>query len=281
METRFTVLLIELGVGIAIEIALFIAILMVVRRSAKRMESLADEFQRRALPTLAAAQELITNTKPKIEEIISNAAESTATLKVQIERLDSTVGDIVDRTRLHVIRADNLVGRTLDRVEETTEMVHTTVVSPIRQISGVLQGVTAGIASLLGRQLGVRKIITRVSRMANLRLFERVGIDVVLSARGAAVASLVHQIQGGRANLLAVLEEGQATIVELQVPPDYRPRSLLEIEAPPHSIVGAILRGNDVIVPRGSDELRPDDRLLVFATEQSVARVRDYFAADA
>jgi methyl-accepting chemotaxis protein len=151
METRFTVLLIELGVGIAIEIVLFIAILMVVRRSAKRMETLADEVQRRALPTLDAAQELLTNTKPKIEEIISHAAESTATLRLQIDKLDTTVSDIVDRTRLHVIRADNLVGRTLDRVEETTEMVHTTVVSPIRQISGVLQGVTAGIASLLGR----------------------------------------------------------------------------------------------------------------------------------
>lgn len=151
METRFTVLLFEIGFAIVVEIAILIAILMTVKRSAKRMESLADEVQRRALPTLDQAQELLTNTKPKIEEIITQAAESTATLRLQIDKLDTTVSDIVDRTRLHVIRADNLVGRTLDRVEETTDMVHTTVISPIKQISGVLQGVTAGIASLLGR----------------------------------------------------------------------------------------------------------------------------------
>ena len=54
----------------------------------------------------------------------------------EIERLDATVNDIVDRTRLQVIRADELVNRTMDRVEETTEMVHRTVVSPIRQLSG-------------------------------------------------------------------------------------------------------------------------------------------------
>ena len=136
-------------------------------------------------------------------------------------------------------------------------------------------------ASLLGRQLGVGKIITRVSRIANLRLFERVGIDVALSARGAAVASVVHQVQGGRANLLAVLEEGQATIVELDVPANYRPRTLLEMDAPPQSIVGAILRGQQVIVPRGNDQIRPLDRLLVFATADTVGRIRDYFAADA
>jgi trk system potassium uptake protein len=135
-------------------------------------------------------------------------------------------------------------------------------------------------ASLLARQLGVRTIITRVGRPANLRLFERVGIDVALSARGAAVASVVHQVQGGRANLLAVLEEGQATVVELIVPAHFQPRALHEIDAPPESIVGAILRGTVAIVPRGQDQIQPLDHLLVFATARSAERVRDYFATD-
>jgi trk system potassium uptake protein len=133
------------------------------------------------------------------------------------------------------------------------------------------------LASLLGRSLGVKRVITRVSRPANLRLFERVGIDVALSARGAAVGSIVHQIQGGRAHLLAVLEEGQATIVEIAVPPSVRPRALMEMQPPPQSIVGAILRGNAVIIPRGSDQIRPQDRLIVFTAASSVAAVRDYF----
>ena len=135
------------------------------------------------------------------------------------------------------------------------------------------------LASLLARQLGVRKIITRVSRPANLRLFERVGIDVALSARGSAVASVIHHVQGGRASLLAVLEEGQATIVEFVVPASYRPRALQDLNAPAQSIVGAIVRGDQIIIPRGSDQIRPQDRLLVFATSDSVAKIRDYFTA--
>jgi len=151
METRFTILLIEVGAAIVIQIALLAAVLSAVKSSAKRMESLADEIQRRALPTLDAAQQLITTTKPRIEEIIANAADSTATLKAQLDRLDDTVSDIVDRTRLHVIRADNLVGKTIDRVEQTTELVHTTVISPIRQVSAIMQGLTAGLTALMGR----------------------------------------------------------------------------------------------------------------------------------
>jgi archaellum component FlaC len=151
METRFTILLIEVGLAIAMQIGLLLAILMAVQKSTKKLESLADEVQRRALPTLDTAQQLLTNAKPRIEEMITNAADSTATLKAQIDRLDGTVSDIVDRTRLHVIRADDLVGRTMDRVEQTTELVHTTVISPIRQVSAIVQGLTAGLTVLLGR----------------------------------------------------------------------------------------------------------------------------------
>ena len=136
-------------------------------------------------------------------------------------------------------------------------------------------------ASLLGRQLGVGKIITRVSKQANLRLFERVGVDVALSARGAAVTSVIHQIDGGRASLLAVLEEGQAKVVELTVPAGYPATALKDLELPSESIVSTLLRGGDVVVPGGQDVVRAGDRLLVCCTDAAVADVRDAFSSTA
>jgi trk system potassium uptake protein TrkA len=134
-------------------------------------------------------------------------------------------------------------------------------------------------ASLLARQLGVRRVITRVSRLANLRLFENVGIDVAISARGAAVASVLHQIQGGATRLLAVVEQGAGRILELDVPVTYSRRALRDLAAPINSIVGAILRGGQVIVPRGTDWIEPGDRLIVFTTYVAADRVRDYFTS--
>jgi trk system potassium uptake protein TrkA len=134
-------------------------------------------------------------------------------------------------------------------------------------------------ASLLGRQLGIRRIITRVSRHANLRLFERVGIDVAISARAAAVASVLHQIQGGATKLLAVVEQGAGRVLELDVPERYAPRTLRELAPPLNSIVGAIVRGSQAIVPRGTDRIQPGDRLIVFTTHAEADRVRDYFAS--
>jgi trk system potassium uptake protein len=134
-------------------------------------------------------------------------------------------------------------------------------------------------ASLLARQLGVRRLITRVSKPVNVRMFERVGIDVAISARAAAVASVVHQIQGGTTRLLAVIEQGAGRILELDVPEGYAPRSLRDLVAPSNSIVGAIVRGSEAIVPRGTDRIQPGDRLLVFTTHAAADRVRDYFTS--
>jgi trk system potassium uptake protein TrkA len=132
-------------------------------------------------------------------------------------------------------------------------------------------------ASLLARQLGVRRIITRVGKRANLRLFERVGIDIAISARGAAVASVLHQIQGGPARLLAVIEQGAGRILEVDVPGGYPVRALRELAPPRDSIVGAIVRGGAALVPRGDDVIQGGDRLIVFSTEAAAERVRDFF----
>ena len=105
-------------------------------------------------------------------------------------------------------------------------------------------------ASILGRQLGVRKVITGVGNWPNHRLFERVGVDVALSARGSAVTSVVHQIDGGRANLLAVLQEGQARVLEVRVPGDFAVTAVKHLGLPAGAIIGTVLRGMDVIVPR-------------------------------
>ncbi len=134
------------------------------------------------------------------------------------------------------------------------------------------------LASLLGRQLGVPKVVTRVGRPTNLRLFERVGIDVALSARGAAVASILHQITGGTSSLLAVVEHGEARVLELVVSPRFRARPLKGIGAPGDVIVGAILRGTEVIIPRGDDVVAPGDHIIVFSTVEAAERAQAYFS---
>ena len=138
------------------------------------------------------------------------------------------------------------------------------------------------LASLLGRQLGVKRIITRVSEPSNLRLFERVGVDVAISARGAAIAAVLHEVEGGPASLLAVLEQGEGRILELEVPaPVRRPRRsrISRRRATASSAPSCATR--QAIVPRGADRLEGGDRLLVFSTRAAADEVRTFFTGTA
>jgi HAMP domain-containing protein len=122
--------------AVVIQAGILVALFVAVRKSTSRMEALATEVKTKVMPT--------------VDTVASNVSETTTVVRGQVERLDATVTDIVDRTRLQVIRADELLNRTLDRIEETSDAVHRTVISPVRQLSGVIQGLTAGLEFLLG-----------------------------------------------------------------------------------------------------------------------------------
>src|SRR5262249_45915133 len=101
---------------------------------------------------LDATQSIVVDSRPKLGEMTDNLLAASQSIRSQVERLDATVSDAMDRTRLQVIRADDLVSRTLDRVEETTDVVHRTVISPVRQISAIVAGLTTGIQAFFGRR---------------------------------------------------------------------------------------------------------------------------------
>jgi trk system potassium uptake protein TrkA len=133
------------------------------------------------------------------------------------------------------------------------------------------------LISLLGKQLGIPRIVTRAGTAANERLFERVGIDVVRSAQGTAIQSVLADLTGGRSRLLAEVEHGDARILELEVPAGMPPRRLREMHAPVFAIVGAILRGRETLIPRGDDEVRSGDRIVVFCDAAAEEAARTFF----
>jgi uncharacterized protein HemX len=140
------------AVAVVIQAGILVALFFAVRKTTGRVEALANDVTTKALPAIDTAQQMLVTLRPRVEDIVANVEQSARMARGQIERLDATVSDIVDRTRLQVIRADELVNRTMDRVEETTDMVHRTVVSPIRQLSGLMHGLSTGLEFFLGRK---------------------------------------------------------------------------------------------------------------------------------
>jgi ElaB/YqjD/DUF883 family membrane-anchored ribosome-binding protein len=136
--------------AVVIQAGMLIGMYLAVRKTSARVEAQASEIRTKILPTTELAHSVMSELRGKFETLIDNVNGSSAMVHQQLQRVDATMNDILDRTRLQVIRADELVSRTLDRVEQTSDLVHKTVVSPVRQLSGLVQGVTTGLEFLFG-----------------------------------------------------------------------------------------------------------------------------------
>ena len=151
-NTALTIFVAVTAVAFVLQLGVIVAMFLALRKTSAKLESLAEEVKTKVLPTAELAQQMITDLRPKISTVLDNVAVSTTVLRNQMERMDATLTDIIDRTRLQVIRADEFVNHTMDKLEETREAVSRTVVSPVKHISGLMHGVTAGLEAFFARK---------------------------------------------------------------------------------------------------------------------------------
>ncbi len=151
-DTLLRIFIAVTTLAVVLQTLILAGLYFAVRKSTAKMEALATEVTSKALPTMETVQNMLVELRPKIDVISVNAAESSNLVRNQLARIDATLTDALDRTRLQVIRADELLNRTMDKVEETSEVVHKTVISPLRQVNGLMSAISTGVEVFLGQK---------------------------------------------------------------------------------------------------------------------------------
>ena len=134
------------------------------------------------------------------------------------------------------------------------------------------------LCSLLVKQLGCKRIITRVGNVRNSALFERVGIDVVVSPRDSALKELLNRLQAKDVNILALVEGGQGEVLRLTLPETFTATLVRDFHLPAPAIIGVVKRGRNVIFPHGSTQLQASDQLIIFTMAKDAEAIKSAFA---
>lgn len=135
------------------------------------------------------------------------------------------------------------------------------------------------LLSLLAKQLGASKGVAKVSRSNYISLAEMIGVDATVTPSLITTSEILRLIRGGRIMSLFLLLGGQAEIIEFLI----RPTSLVvnkqlkDLTLPKEVLVTTIVRGSDVITPRGDTEIKPNDRLIVLCKIDEVPTVKNLF----
>jgi methyl-accepting chemotaxis protein len=155
LETLLIVFIVVTGLAVVIQTGVLLAFYLALRKSSARIETFAADLESRALPALELAREMhimLQEYRPKLDNLVTNATETSDLVKRQVKHVDATLTEIVDRTRAQAALVDAMFTRTLERVEDTTELVRHSLIGPLRQVGGVLQGISVGLGAFFRKQ---------------------------------------------------------------------------------------------------------------------------------
>ena len=136
------------------------------------------------------------------------------------------------------------------------------------------------LCSLLVKQMGVGRVISRVSKFVNASLFEKVGVDIAISSQMAALNEIRSGLCGTNIGILATVEQGKGEVLRIILPEDFETTKIMDMKLPAKAIVGVIQRRNRIIIPNGATQIMKDDNLIIFTTSENAPIIREYFKAD-
>lgn len=133
------------------------------------------------------------------------------------------------------------------------------------------------LCSLLLKHMGAKRVISRVSKSTNVELFERVGIDITISSRTAALNEIKNNIKDTNIGILATVEQGKGEVLVIEIPENYQTKKIMDLRMPAKAIVGVIQRRKRIVIPNGTTQVMSEDRLIIFTTSENAPVIRKFF----
>ncbi len=135
------------------------------------------------------------------------------------------------------------------------------------------------MACLLAQELAIPQVLALVQRAETSKLWSRLNLHDVFSPRAVAADLIRDYIESDFSAHIVSLQRGAALVLErrLAAASPAAGVTLSEMDAPRGLIVGAVVRGNRVFVPRGKDRLEVGDLVILFVREEELGTVRLLF----
>jgi trk system potassium uptake protein TrkA len=135
------------------------------------------------------------------------------------------------------------------------------------------------LSSLLARELGAKREVVLYHKPEFLDVLKAVKAALPLSPRLMIAGRILRMVHRREIVNLDVVEGGDAEVVEFKVPSNAKvlKQPLAQLSFPKSSIVGAVLRGKDLFVPRGTFQFKAKDRALVFTLTDTLPALEKMF----
>ena len=133
------------------------------------------------------------------------------------------------------------------------------------------------MSSLLAKQAGAHKVISLINRSAYVDLVQSGKIDIALSPAQVTIGSLLAYVRKGDVAAVHSLRRGAAEALELVVHGDRQSsrvvgRRIDEIDLPKGATIGAVVRGDEVMMGHHDLMIEAEDHVIVFVINKPMVK---------
>jgi len=184
-------------------------------------------------------------------KVIDHNAERTRTLSESLERTIVLLGDAADEELL---------------VEENIENTDVFVAVTNDDEANIL-------SAMLAKRLGARKVLALINRASYVDLVEAGEIDIAISPHQATIGSLLAHVRRGDVVVVHSLRRGAAEAIEAIAHGDSKTskvvgRAIEDVKLPPGTTIGAIVRGDEVIIVHHDTVIESGDHVILFLVDK-------------
>ena len=141
------------------------------------------------------------------------------------------------------------------------------------------------VLSLFAKTCGVRKIITKVNRVAFEEVFENLDLDTMISPKNITAEHILQYVRamqnsfGSNIETLHRMLDDQAEALEFKIRDNFTRTDIPLSQLPLKSgvLVAGINRNGRIILPRGSDVIRKGDTVVIITTLKGLNDIGDVF----
>jgi trk system potassium uptake protein TrkA len=143
------------------------------------------------------------------------------------------------------------------------------------------------LTSVLGKQLGCERSLCLWNEKGYANMIRSFGIDSQVNPRGITTSRILQYVRRGRIRGVHAIHNGRGELIEgeaLETSPLIG-KPISELKVSDNVRIGGVWRGGKPVNIRGTTELQPKDRVIMFARAEEVRAVErmfrvapDYFA---
>ena len=129
------------------------------------------------------------------------------------------------------------------------------------------------LSAMLAKRLGARKVMSLINRAAYVDLIQGGEIDIAISPQQSTISSLLAHVRRGDVVKVHSLRRGAAEAIEAIAHGDKTTskvvgRQIDDLKLPYGTTIGAIVRGNKVIIAHHNTVIEPEDHVILFLIDK-------------